>query len=73
VIRVLHTMSPSARASAMVMISVIILYYPETSGAEATFGTLSSCVERPPELERSFAALTIPSCIRCEGVLQMLL
>jgi hypothetical protein len=54
----------------MVMISVVILYHPETSGAEATFGALSSCVESPlPELERSSAALTIPSYIRCECVL----
>jgi hypothetical protein len=38
-------MSSSERASAMVMIYVVILYHPKTSGAEATFSALSSCVE----------------------------
>jgi hypothetical protein len=52
----------------------VILYHPETSGAEVTFDALSSCIESPlPELEQSSAALTVPSCTRCEGVLQMLL
>jgi hypothetical protein len=58
----------------MVTISTMILYHPETFGAEATFGTLSSYVESPPsELEQSSTALTVPSYIRREGVLQMLL
>jgi hypothetical protein len=58
----------------MVMISAVILCHPETSDAEATFDTLSSCIESPPpELEQSSTTLTIPSCTRHEGVLQMLL
>jgi hypothetical protein len=58
----------------MVTISAMILYHPETFGAEATFGTLSSYIESPPsELEQSSTALTVPSYIRREGVLQMLL
>jgi hypothetical protein len=58
----------------MVMISAMIRCHPETSGMEATIGALSSCIESPlPELEQSSAALTVPSCTRCEGVLQMLL
>jgi hypothetical protein len=58
----------------MVMISVVILCPPETSGAEATFSALSSCVESlPPELEQSSAVLTVLSYTRREGVLQMLL
>jgi hypothetical protein len=58
----------------MVMISVVILCHPETSGAEAIFSALSSCIESPsPELEQSSAALTVPSCTRRKGVLQMLL
>jgi hypothetical protein len=58
----------------MVMISTVIRCHPETSGMEATIGALSSCIESPlPELEQSSAALTIPSCTRRQGVLQMLL
>jgi hypothetical protein len=58
----------------MVTISAMILYHPETFGMEAIFGTLSSYVESPPfELEQSSTALTVPSYIRREGVLQMLL
>jgi hypothetical protein len=58
----------------MVMISVMIPCHPETSGAEVTFDALSSRVENPPlEPEQSSTALTVPSCTRCEGVLQMLL
>jgi hypothetical protein len=54
----------------MVMSSAVILDHHETSGAEATFGALSSCVESPsPELEQSSTALTVPSCTRREGVL----
>jgi hypothetical protein len=56
----------------MVMISVVILYHPETSDMKATFGALSSCVESPPpELEQSSTTLTFPSCTRPECVLQM--
>jgi hypothetical protein len=58
----------------MVMISTMILCHPKTSGEEATFSALSFCVESPPpELEQSYAALTVFSCTRREGVLQMLL
>jgi hypothetical protein len=58
----------------MVMISAMILCHPETSGAEATFGALFSCVESPPsELEQSSTALIIPSYTKHEGVLHMLL
>jgi hypothetical protein len=68
--RVLYATSSSARASDMVMSSAVILDHPETSGAEATFGALSSCVESPsPELEQSSTTLTVPSCTRREGVL----
>jgi hypothetical protein len=56
----------------MVMTSTVIRCHPETFGMGATFGVLSSHVEGSPP-KQSSSMLTVPSCTKCEGVLQMLL